>query len=253
MMNLTPELSHKNSLEFLQVLESHDDFMDSITNVVDMGAGVGFDSLWWATRTAADEDGNSSDRNIKVTAIDLDIEQCLVKNKQINWLQKDFSNSGLPLDSVDILWAHNSFQYSKDPLGTLSHWYDLMKLDSMLCLSIPFNFDIWYMRDQPRINSVWQSGCYFNYTPVNLILLLASSGFDCRGGHFKYLPYEPWFHAAVYKTENKPQRMMSWYELLDKKILPISIEKAILSKGHVSDRDLIVEWIDHSTYNFSLL
>jgi hypothetical protein len=62
----------------------------------------------------------------------------------------------------------------------------------------------------------------------------------------------PWIHAAVYKTENEPQEYMNWYDLLDRKTLPLSVEKALTSKGHVSDSDIVVEWVDHSIYNLAI-
>ena len=46
--------SHQHSLETLNQLYEHDDFMYSITSVVDLGCGLGDDLKWWGTRTTRD-------------------------------------------------------------------------------------------------------------------------------------------------------------------------------------------------------
>lgn len=250
---MTPEYqSHQHSLEVLNLLAEHHDFMESIKTIADMGAGVGADANWWATRASEDDQGQSRPLNIKVHAVDLDSANKNATHKNVKWHSADFSRTNLAKNSIDLIWSHDSFQYSQNPIETLHHWYDIMKQDAMLCLVVPFNFDLYFFKNQPRIIAKVEPGRYFNYTPANLILLLASAGFDCRAGHFKYEPNNPWFYAAVYKSNQKPQKYINWYDLLDTKLLPLSFEKPIMSKGYVSDTDLIVEWIDHSIYNLAL-
>ena len=82
--------------------------------------------------------------------------------------------------------------------------------------------------------------------------MLASSGFDCRGGHFKFDERDPWIYAMAYKTENKPSAVSNWYQLMDKNLLPVSAEKAIHERGYLMDSDLLVEWVDHNVYSLSL-
>ena len=251
-MILDDDASHLHSQCTLTLLSQHDEFMDSIKTVADMGAGAGLDSYWWATQSMEDEEGNSVPRNIKVHAFDIFQQPGIKQHKNINWYKKDFTNTGLKPGSIDLIWSHNSFQQSMNPLATLKHWWSLLPVDGMLCLEIPFIYNLHYFRNQPRINSTAFSGNYFNYTPITTIMMLASSGFDCRGGHFKFIPDLPWIHAAVYKTKNEPQEYMNWYDLLKRKTLPLSVEKALTSKGHVSDSDIVVEWVDHSIYNLAI-
>jgi len=245
------EQSHQHALQTLDMLYDHDDFMETIKSVADMGAGRGLDAEWWATRTTRDEE-KPIPLNIKVQAVDnLQMPTNRISNKNISWLTEDFSKTSIKPNSIDLLWCFNSFQYAKNPLATLAHWHSIMKEDAMLCLTVPYEFATYEVRDEPRITAIMHPGCYFNYTPINLIMLLASSGFDCRGGHFKFLAGEPWIHCAVYKTDNPPQEYLNWTDLLGKKLLPISIEK-IAIEGAVTDKDLLVEWIDHSIYNLAI-
>lgn len=235
-----------HGLETLKLLYDHDDFMSSLKTVADMGAGVGQDSIWWATRTTRDDEPRPL--NIKVYSVDHKWEGIeRLTHKNVTWITKDFSETGIAKESIDLIWAHDCLQYSKDPLKTLAHWNSLLSEDAMLCLEIPYNHEIISHAHDQRIDTVVYPGCYFNYTPANLILLLASSGFDCRGGHFRFHPTLGWIQAAVYKIA-EPQVLMDWYGLLDKKLLPPSAENAIHKTGKLRDSDLLVEWIDHAVY-----
>lgn len=241
----------RHSLTVLDQLYEHDDFMMNLKSVVDMGAGDGHDALWWATRQTRDDE--PMDLNIQVKAVEphwKGLERA--RHKNIEWMSEEFSATRVEKDSVDLIWCYDSFQFSTDPLSTLAHWHSLMKIDGLLCISVPCTNLARQMRDRIKVDNVSRSGVYFNYTLSNLILMLASSGFDCKGGHFKMDPDEPWLHAMAYKTAEKPSPKRTWYELLDKNILPPSAEKAILERGHLRDSDLVVEWIDHNIYDLSI-
>ena len=235
----------------LALLYDHDDFMETIKTVADMGAGDGTDALWWATQTTRDDEEPIS-LNIKVYAVDRVYEKIDRKtHKNITWVTEDFKNTGIK-KKVDLIWCHDAFQYASDPLGTLAHWHSIMNTDAMLCLTVPYNHSLREFRHESRIDTITYPGAYFNYTLSNLILLLASSGFDCRGGHFKFIVNSGWMHAAVYKGDAKPQAYMDWYGLLGQKLLPPSAEQAIMKNGCLRDSDLVLEWIDHNIYSLSL-
>lgn len=241
----------RHSLEILELLYDHDDFMESVRTVADMGAGDGDDALWWATRSTREDEPRPL--NIKVKAVDLPVDDPdRRRHKNIDWVMSDFSNTDIPHNSIDLVWAHDSLQFTNNPIGTLSHWHSIMKTDAMLCLTIPYNHSFTNYRHENRIDTVTHSGAYFNYTISNLIVMLASCGFDCRGGHFKFSHEYPWIDAAVYKGEATPQAKMNWYELLDNKLLPVTAETAILARGYLRDSDLTLEWIDHSVYSLKM-
>jgi SAM-dependent methyltransferase len=240
----------RHSLEILNLLYDHDDYMESIKTVADMGAGEGWDSIWWASRQSRDED-EPRDLNIKVFAIDKNTAGRRPFNN-VTWMTEDFSDTGLKDNSIDMVWAHDCLQFSPNPLGTLEHWHNIMKKDAMLMVCVPYMQTLRSFRNEYRIDTLIKSGVYFNWSMGNLIMMLASSGFDCRHAHFKFSPDSPWLYAAVYKTDTKPKKCASWYELLDTGLLPITVEDVIQRTGELKDSDITVEWIDHSIYSLAL-
>jgi hypothetical protein len=63
------EESHAHSRLTLDVLYEHDDFMESVGRVADLGAGPdGLDAVWWATATTRDDPPQPL--NIQVVAVD---------------------------------------------------------------------------------------------------------------------------------------------------------------------------------------
>lgn len=83
---------------------------------------------------------------------------------------------------------------------------------------------------------------------VNLIHVLAVSGFDCASGHFLKQSDDPWLHAAVYRSEHEPMdpRTTRWYDLVEKNLLPKSAVDSISRHGYLRQRDLILPWLDKS-------
>ena len=231
----------------LNHLYEYDSFLDSIQTVADMGCGIGVDSYWWATLPKIDE----SPRNIKVNAVDnaLDLIRCY-QHENINYIAADFSNSGLPLNSQNLIWAHNSLQYSLNPLTTLSHWHDILTVDGMLVISVPYYFYMNTHNDITNVSTTYVNGCFFNWTMGNLIMSLAATGFDCREAHFKIDRTENWLQAAVYKLPKKHPINTNWYDLLP--YLPLTVEQALIKKGTFQESDIQVTWIDRSQYMLNI-
>ena len=239
----TPESSHAHSLETLNLLYEYDDFMMSISTLADMGCGAGLDTEWWATRTTRDEEKRPL--NIKCTAIDqlkkLDVAK---KYPNVRYQRQDMEQPILGQHRFDVLWCHDSFQYVIDPFTTLKNWWSSMNDNGMLIIVLPqmcsmehkdFAYD---QRDY----------CYWSWTMVNLIHVLAVSGFDCAEGHFLKRANDPWLHAAVYKSKHEPMdpRTTRWYNLIDKKLLPESAATSINRHGYLRQRDLVLPWLDKS-------
>lgn len=233
----------------LNILNRYQDFIDNIEVVADMGCGQGDDAWWWANLTK--EDGTA--RNIQVNAVDIKLQRhALLRHNNIQYIEKDFSYSELEPNSQDFLWAYNSLQYSIKPIDTLLHWWEIMKPEAMLLVTVPYNYTVDNHREFLKVNSTYHNGCLFNYTLSNLIMMLAVTGFDCRNSHFRFDRAEKTIQAAVYKLTTIPNPNMDWYEMCEKQLLPLCIEQNIMQKGKFDDIDLVVEWIDRTQYMLSI-
>ena len=239
-----PEESHAHSLETLNWLYEHDDFMMSVGTVLDIGCGTGLDTEWWATRTTRDEIAEPLD--IKCTGLDLiDTPQVARKYSNITYQRNDFEKQihTPKKGKYDVLWCHDSFQYAINPLETLKLWHSVAEPNAMLVLILPQTTNIEYR----KLSFVQPSGCYYHYTLVNLMHMLAVSGWDCNAGFFKKSPADPWLHAVVYKSEQSPMDpKTSWYSLADTGLLPKSAVDSINRYGFVNQNDLILPWLDKS-------
>ena len=238
----TPQESHIHSREMLDVIETFYEFMISVNTVADMGGGAGLDAEWWATRETdpdVDTTGKAQPLNIKTFVID-DQAKFDVKHSNVTHLKLDMENTGLDSEQYDVITSHNSFQYALNPISTLRHWWDLCNLNGMLALQIPQTTNIKYNRhDISNPNNE-----YHHYTLVNLIHMLAVSGWDCKSGLFIKDLRDPWIKAVVYKGEVKPQdpRTTSWRDLANLDLLPDSAAESINKWGYVKQQDLILPW-----------
>ena len=239
-----PNDSHQHSLDVLNALYEYDDFMLSIKTVVDLGCGVGKDIEWWATRTTRNEE--LMPLNIKCQGIDLLPELPIArKYPNITYQQVDFESEIIPPnEKFDILWCHNSFQYCVNPIQTLANWRKIAASNAMLCLMIPQTTNVY----RGHLDFSQNSKCYYHYTLVSLIHMLAVTGWDCRAGFFKKSPADPWIYAIVYKSEHEPldPKNTSWYELVEKELLPDSADICVKSKGFLDQKELILPWLDKS-------
>ena len=236
--------SHEHSLQTLNALYEYDDFMRSIKTVADLGCGQGLDLEWWATRTTRDEDATPLD--IKCTGIDI-IDSVPVAKRYNNIVyQKNNFEKALhpPEEKFDILWSHNSFQYCLNPLKTLAMWNESASPGAMLAIIVPQTTNI-HRRD---LDFSQKDGAYFHYTVVNLIHMLAVTGWDCKVGFFKKDPLDPWIHAVVYKSAHVPMDPTTtrWYELAEKGLLPETAEKCVNAKGYLEQKELVLPWLDKS-------
>jgi len=237
-----PEQSHAHSLEVLNWLYEHDDFMSSVDTLVDLGCGTGIDLEWWATRTTRDD--TSTPLNIKCTGVDLcDTPVIARKYANITYQKTDFEKQVFAphKKKYDVLWCHDAFQYALNPLETLKLWRDIAAQGAMLCLSLPQTTNL----DHRNLSIVQPSGCYYHYTLVNLIHMLAVTGWDCASGFFLKRANDPWLHAVVYNSETPAiDPKTTWYELAETGLLPDSAVKSIQKYGYINQKDLVLPWLD---------
>lgn len=238
------EESHQHSLQTLNQLYEYDDFMASIQTVADVGCGTGEDLVWWATRTVRNDPHVKL--NIKCQGIDI-LPRLPIANqyRNITYQRTDFEgNIHTSSGKFDILWCHDAFQYAINPFQTLSNWRDITSTGAMLALTVPQTTNI----NQKDLDFTQRDGCYYHYTMVSLINMLAMTGWDCKTGFFKKNPNDNWLHAVVYKSEHAPFNLKKTrlYDLVDAKLLPDSADKSILAKGFLDQKDLILPWLDKS-------
>lgn len=238
------EASHAHSLHTLETLYQFDDFMMSIENVIDMGCGAGLDMLWWATRTTRDLARRPL--NIRCLGIDLH-ESCAatVRHRYVSYMPQDFEE---PIRThkrrFDVVWCHDAFQYVQDPFRTLRQWRDITTPGAMLVLTVPQTTNLYLNREQFEQTD----GCYWHWTLVNLIHVLAVSGWNCAAGFFQKLPEDPWITAVVYRGDHDPvdPRNTKWYDLCEMSVLPDSAVKSVQRHGYLRQQDLVLPWIDKS-------
>lgn len=233
------------SLLVLDALYQYDDFMSSISTLVDIGCGAGEDLEWWATRTTRDD--VAEPLNIKCTGVDRTQSLAITKKySNIFFQQADFEQQIMvsAQHKFDVLWCFDAFQYAINPLATLAKWRDLSTQGAMLALSVPQTTN--FVQRQSAFTQ--PSGVYYHYTLVNIIHMLAISGWDCRSGFFYKSQQDPWIHAVVYKSSHEPMcpQTTTWYELMEKKLLPDSADVSVNAHGYLRQQDLVLPWIDKS-------
>lgn len=240
------EDSHAHSLETLDMLYGYDDFMESISTMVDLGCGYGLDLEWWASRTTRDE--NPIPLNIKCMGVDmLDKLGVAGKYPNINYQRCDFEGKIEPFKDkkFDLLWCHDAFQYVINPLETLKRWRDIANDDAMLVIIVPQTTNVQFK----DLDFVQPNGCYYHHTLPSLIHMLAINGWDCRDGFFLKHPSDPWIHAVVYKSTQEPMdpKTTTWYELAERNLLPLSACAGIGRHGYLRQQDLFLPWLDKNS------
>lgn len=236
--------SHAHSRQTLDVFYEHDDFMESVGRVADLGSGLsGLDALWWAEATTRDD--TPMPLNIQVVAIDqLETFLPVRRAKNLIYQKEDLETWKTVKRGFDVLWCHDTFQYMINPLQCLTNWWHVAANDGMLVLILPQTTNMEFNEEAFDL----PSGCYYNHTLTSLIYMLATTGWDCRSGFFLKKPADNWIHAIVYKSRRAPgdPRKTNWYDLAESGLLPDSAIKSINKYGYLRQRDLVLPWIDKS-------
>ena len=238
-------MNERHSLKILNQLYEYDSFLDSIRTIADMGCGTGEDAYWWATLTSRDDP--PIPHNYTVYAIDKDDSKLSQVPDLPNIIKRhfDFENLCIPI-RVDFVWAHDSLQYAVNPLDTLRLWNSMMNVNAMLVLTVPQHSGV---QDNTYFSRSY-SGCYYHYTPVNLIYMLAINGFDCRDAYLYKQFNDPWIQLAVYKTEEAPRdpKNTSWLDLAESGLLHNTMVNSIYRYGYLRQEDVMLPWLDRENY-----
>jgi SAM-dependent methyltransferase len=239
----TDQDSHNHSLQTLNLIANYDDFMDSIRVIADVGCGAGLDTNWWATKTYTDDNDVQVPYNYTVYGIDKNLGTApgTFQSENIRWLEQDYNNLNSNL-RADVIWSHDSFRFSTNPIETLRLWNQTLNTDGMLVLIVPQTVNIAYN----KLVTTSLSHSYFSYNICNLMYMLAVNGFDCRHGHFNKNPNDPWIHCVVYKSPHAPKDPVktSWYDLYNLDLLPQTACDMINAYGYVRQDQLQTHWLD---------
>jgi SAM-dependent methyltransferase len=235
--------SHDHSMRVLEILTAYDSFMDSLTVVADMGAGYGLDINWWATLETRDDEPQPF--NYECYAVDSDISHLKDLPNNVTIIESNFETVKLP-NKADVIWCHDSFQYTINPLATLKNWNEQMNVNGMLILVLPQTSNYQYNR---FVNRVYDYQ-YFNYNVCNLLYMLAVNGFDCKDSYMYKAPNDPWIHLAVYKTDIPPMdpRKTRWVDLDELGLLHATLSGSIQRYGHLRQEDILLQWLDKNLY-----
>ena len=236
----------RHSTHILETIRQYDDFLSSIKYVADMGCGIGEDITWWATLT--DYQDIPEPYNFRCFAVDRDPSKLdQVPNlENIIKVNAAYDQEHIFPTNIDLMWAHDSLQYSLDPLHTLKMWNSYMTVNGMLLLTVPQHNGV----ENNRYYSRTYNGCYYNYTPTNLIYMLAVNGFDCRDAYLLKKFQDPWIQIAVYKTTVKPMdpATTNWYDLIEAGLLHPSIVDSINANGFLKQEEVVMPWLDKENY-----
>jgi hypothetical protein len=229
-----------------KLIYGYDTFLESLTTICDMGSGNGADIQWWANLESKDD--SPQPYNYKCFAVDKDQARLdsFPDHKNIKKINKDFTKERILPTDIDLLWSHDSLQYSHNPLETLRLWNEQMSLNGMMVLHVPQSNGV----HNGKYYAHNESGCYFNYTPVSLIYMLAVNGFDCNDFYLLKAWQDPWIKIAVYKSDIKPMdpQTTTWYDLADKELLHPSIVASINRRGYPLQEEIITPWFDRENY-----
>jgi hypothetical protein len=211
-----------------------------------MGCGTGEDTVWWATLENYNDPPEPY--NFNTFAVDRDGSKlsAVPDLPNIKKIQRDFTEPHIFPVNIDLMWAHDCLQCSTDPLSTLKNWNDQMTVNGMLLLTIPQHTGIEYSKQFSR----GHSGCYYHYTPIMLIYMLAVNGFDCRDAYLLKRFNDPWVHMAVYKTDIAPMdpKTTTWFDLIDKNLLHPSMVSSIMANGYLKQEEIVMPWLDKELY-----
>jgi hypothetical protein len=130
----------------------------------------------------------------------------------------------------------------------LRTWKDTLQENGMLILTVPQGT---YVNNSSLIVEQ-HNHQYYNYNILNLIYMLAISGFDCRDAYFYRRRNTPWLYAAVYASGHKPlTQQATWYDLADRNLVNDSVINSVNRHGHAKLEDLVVTWLDKDYYKIT--
>jgi SAM-dependent methyltransferase len=243
----SPYQSHLHSLETLNLIYQYDSFLDSLTNIADLGCGAGVDLNWWSTLTTRDEVARPHNYNVYGVDKKLNLEPRFLENDRVFPIEADFEQEGVFSTPVDLIWCHDAFQFVKNPMQTLKNWNKLLVKDGMLVIIMPQLSGYVNNKHSQRV----YTGVVHSYNTLNMMYMLALNGFDCKDAYFYRDPLDvinPWIHIAVYKSSDPLDPDTTLLELASQNRLNPSAETCLKKYGHLRQEEIYTTWFDKDWY-----
>lgn len=238
------QLAHEHSVKnILTELYQHNEFMESISNMVDLGCQTeAFDLQWWAN--AEINDDTHAPLGIKCTGVNI-LPKLNVKHKGISFQRQNVQEFSQNKKTFDVLWCYDVLQYLTNPYQALANWWHVASQDAMLVIAVPQTTNLEF--HMLEYNALMNHKHHF--TMPMLIYMLAVNGWDCKSGFFKKGIGDPWIYAVVYRSDVEPMdpAVTNLYNLIeDTELLPESAVKSIEKYGMLRQKDLFLPWLDRS-------
>ena len=115
----------RKSEKILQQLRGYESFLGSLRTICDMGSGTGDDITWWAQLTSLDEEIPYNYRCFAVDNNETNLNK-IPNLENITKIHRDFTQPYIIPTNIDLLWSHDSLQYSINPIDTLKNWNEQM-------------------------------------------------------------------------------------------------------------------------------
>jgi SAM-dependent methyltransferase len=238
------QLAHEHSLKnVLTDLYQHNEFMESISSMVDLGCqNEALDLQWWAN--AEINDDTHAPLGIKCIGVNI-LDKLNVKHKGISFQRQDVQEFNQNKKSFDVLWCYDVLQYLTNPYQALANWWHIASQDAMMVIAVPQTTNVEF--NMLEYNA--QMNHKYHFTMPMLIYMLAVNGWDCKSGFFKKGIGDPWLYAIVYRSNIKPMdpAVTNLYNLVeDTELLPEVASKSIVKYGMLRQKDLLLPWLDKS-------
>ena len=241
-----------HSLRFLSALEDYPEMMQSISSVLDIESGIGLDSEWWATRMDDDEK-DPKPLEIDVTACSRtdEMKQEVKDMERVNYVKtgKPFWESFKSSEKFDVLWCHSVLHKYSNFYEVLVKMNELQSNEGMLCITVPRISNMFYGEPDYRV----YPDCHTDINIVNLINGLALAGYDCKDAYFMQEKNSNLVNAIVYKTSDDTYGIndVTPYDLMEMDRLPRSMVQQLNKFGFISNKNLLLSWIDGTLVDYS--
>ena len=166
-----------------------------------------------------------------------------------NIQQTDWNLGQFIAQKFDVVWGHCFLHRYHDPYKVLRHINTLQEKDGMLCITVPKLHNFFYNEPDYRI----YPKVYNDINIVTLIYGLALAGYDCKDAYFLQEKNSNLLSFIGYKNSDdtyEPDEV-TVYDLLEMDRLPNSMIQQMKKFGYISNKNLLLSWMDGTLIDYS--